>query len=430
MNKPTTQPYSLLPQSLELLEIVFDTIPMGIVVYSEDGITRTHVNQSFCDFIGYSRQEILTETYGKLTVEDDLDESLDSRQKLRSGEVDHYVLKKRYRHKKGHIVWGEVESTVLRDTDGGTLNYVSFVRDITEDKEHQEALQASEKRFKTLIDNSNQGIMLHRDSKALYANNAFVELYGYDSEQEILDLDSTRELIATETADPAHYTIFDGDEEESNIEYIGVKKDGTRFWVQRRSFLIDWEGKPTVCTARIDISERKKAEEALVELASTDSLTGAENRRGFFDKGENELRRATRYNRPISILAMDLDHFKKVNDTHGHAVGDQILRLFADVCRKVFREQDLLGRMGGEEFAVLLPEDNLAAAHTAAERLRVACEGIRLNMGKDELRITVSIGVIECGMIPENLEQALDRADKALYEAKKAGRNRVVVQKG
>jgi diguanylate cyclase len=430
MNKPTSQPYSLLPQSLGLLESVFDTVPMGIVVYSEDGNVRTHINQAFCKFVGYSRQEILAETYGKLTLDDDLDESLESRRKLRSGEVDRYVLEKRYRHKNGHIVWGAVESSVLRDTDGGALNYVSFVRDITGDKEHQEALQASEKRFKTLIDNSNQGIMLHRDFKALYANKAFVELYGYGSEQEILDLESTGELIAPETADPAHNTIFDGDEEESNIEYICVKKDGTRFWVQRRSFLIDWEGQPTVCTARVDISERKKAEQVLVELASTDSLTGADNRRGFAEKGENELRRAKRYNRPVSILAMDLDNFKMINDAHGHAVGDQILKKFADVCRSVFREQDILGRLGGEEFAVLLPEDDLAAAHTAAERLRKACEGIRLNVGKDELGITVSIGVIECGVIPEDLEQALDRADKVLYEAKEAGRNRVVVQKG
>ena len=430
MNKPTTQPYSLLPQSLELLESVFDTVPLGIVVYSEDGNIRTHVNQSFCDFVGYSRQEVLNETYGILTVDDDLDESLESRRKLRSGEIDRYVLEKRYRHKKGHIVWGEVESLVLRDANGDVLNYISFVHDITEDKENQEALQASEKRFKTLIDNSNQGIMLHRDFKALYANKAFVELYGYDSEQEILDLDSTRELIAPETADPAHHTIFEGDEEESNIEYICVKKDGTRFWVQRRSFVIDWEGQPTVCTARIDISERKKAEEALVELASTDSLTGADNRRGFFEKGENELRRAKRYNRPVSILAMDLDHFKKINDAHGHALGDRVLKTFADVCRSVFREQDILGRMGGEEFAVLLPEDDLAAAHTAAERLRQACEDIRLKVGKDELGITVSIGVIECGVIPEDLGQALNRADKILCQAKEAGRNCVVVQKG
>ena len=276
MNKPTTQPYSLLPQSLELLESVFDTVPLGIVVYSEDGNIRTHVNQSFCDFVGYSRQEVLNETYGILTVDDDLDESLESRRKLRSGEIDRYVLEKRYRHKKGHIVWGEVESLVLRDANGDVLNYISFVHDITEDKENQEALQASEKRFKTLIDNSNQGIMLHRDFKALYANKAFVELYGYDSEQEILDLDSTRELIAPETADPAHHTIFEGDEEESNIEYICVKKDGTRFWVQRRSFVIDWEGQPTVCTARIDISERKKAEEALVEFQEGLDFTSGE----------------------------------------------------------------------------------------------------------------------------------------------------------
>lgn len=127
---------------------------------------------------------------------------------------------------------------------------------------------------------------------------------------------------------------------------------------------------------------------------------------------------------------MDLDHFKKINDDHGHAVGDRVLKIFVDVCRSVLREQDVLGRLSGEEFAVLLPENNLKSSHTAAERLNKACEEIRLKVAKKELSITDSIGVIECGVIPEDLEQALARADKVLYEAKEAGRNCVVVQAG
>jgi PAS domain S-box-containing protein len=101
--------------------------------------------------------------------------------------------------------------------------------------------------------------MLHRDYKVLYANKAFVDLYGYDSEQEILDIKSTQNLIAPETWDPSvHHPIYNGDDEQSDMELICVKKDGTLFLVHRRSFLIDWEGQPIICTARIDISERKR----------------------------------------------------------------------------------------------------------------------------------------------------------------------------
>ena len=418
-----------IPQNFELLKKVLDAVPMGVVVNDKNGKVRLHVNPEFCHFVGYTREEILASEYGIFTVKEDLPNTILFRDRLRSGELDHCFHEKRYIHKNGNIVWGEVKSHVLRDENGQILNHVSYIRDITEDKEKQDALEASENRFKALIDNSTQGIMLHRNHKALYANPAFVALYGYDNEQDILEIESTNDLIAPEVWDPdLHDTIFAGKEPTSNVEYVGVKKDGTRFWVQRRSFLIDWEGQPTVCTARIDITQRKKDEQALLELASTDPLTGADNRRSFFEKGNAELRRAKRYNRLVAILAMDLDHFKQINDEHGHAVGDKVLKKFVEVCKGVLLEQDILGRVGGEEFTIILPEDDLAAGKHVAERLRHACEDISVKANEEILQITVSIGVIECGKSEETLEEALERADKLLYQAKKAGRNRILLQ--
>lgn len=172
----------------------------------------------------------------------------------------------------------------------------------------------------------------------------------------------------------------------------------------------------------------RKSEKRLKQLAATDPLTGANNRRSFLDKGEKELRRSHRYNRPFSVLMMDIDHFKRINDTEGHAIGDEVLKQLVSKCLETLREQDIFGRLGGEEFAVVLPEVNLAAAMEAAERLRQALEDMEVETSKGTLKFTVSIGISEYRSQKEPLKAALDRADKALYAAKKAGRNRVIAE--
>jgi diguanylate cyclase (GGDEF)-like protein len=159
-------------------------------------------------------------------------------------------------------------------------------------------------------------------------------------------------------------------------------------------------------------------------LATTDFLTGLANRRAFFEQAESARLLATRLHKPIALMMLDIDHFKQLNDRFGHATGDEALVLFADTARQALREHDIMGRLGGEEFALLLPGTDLEGALQAAERLRIAVNRAPLiNSGRDYM-MTVSIGVvlIEPG---EALTAALARADHALYVAKSAGRNRV-----
>jgi diguanylate cyclase (GGDEF)-like protein/PAS domain S-box-containing protein len=162
--------------------------------------------------------------------------------------------------------------------------------------------------------------------------------------------------------------------------------------------------------------------------AITDSLTGIYNRRGLFEIGEFEFLRARRINRPFSALMLDIDHFKRVNDRYGHATGDQALRQLAERCISSSRTVDLVGRYGGEEFVVLLPETPLESARIVAERLRqnVTREPIATDSGP--LRITVSIGVAEAIDL-DTLNTLIERADSALYDAKEAGRNCVKTSK-
>ncbi|MFQ5596235.1 MAG: diguanylate cyclase, partial [Anaerolineae bacterium] len=161
------------------------------------------------------------------------------------------------------------------------------------------------------------------------------------------------------------------------------------------------------------------------KLAITDSLTGLYNRRGLFEFGRREVERARRFGRPLAAIMFDLDHFKRVNDTYGHATGDQVLAGLAARCRQALREVDLLGRYGGEEFAVLLPEIELADAGQVAERLRQSTAQAPFATDQGLMEITISLGVAPLDDECADLEALLQRADQALYAAKEAGRNKV-----
>lgn len=168
----------------------------------------------------------------------------------------------------------------------------------------------------------------------------------------------------------------------------------------------------------------RKATRDLYRLATTDELTSVANRRHFLLRLVDEVARATRYPQPTSLALLDLDHFKKINDTHGHAAGDAVLQLAAKVCRDVLRDVDSIGRIGGEEFAVLMPGTDVAGALIVCERLRVAVEEAEVHTPTGVIRPSVSIGVIERGA-DEDSALMLLRADNALYRAKENGRNRV-----
>lgn len=176
-----------------------------------------------------------------------------------------------------------------------------------------------------------------------------------------------------------------------------------------------------------EIVERERLAGELQRLATIDELTGLNGRRHFIDLAERELARRRRTGRPTIALMLDLDHFKKVNDTHGHAVGDLVLRELGTVLREGLRELDVAGRMGGEEFAVLLSETTLDQGLEVAERLRSAMEARRPSQpGGPTVTCTVSIGVA-LQTPDESLDDLLNRADGALYAAKRAGRNRVAI---
>lgn len=175
-----------------------------------------------------------------------------------------------------------------------------------------------------------------------------------------------------------------------------------------------------------DITERKQLEWRLKQQANTDFLTGCASRRYFLERAEHEMMRHRRYGGELSLLMLDLDHFKTINDRYGHHTGDLTLKTLVEVCRDLLRKVDLIGRLGGEEFAILLPETGIQRALEAAQRLCQAVAATEVALPEQEtLKFTTSIGVASVEDGDADLETLIKRADKALYEAKHQGRNRV-----
>ncbi len=171
----------------------------------------------------------------------------------------------------------------------------------------------------------------------------------------------------------------------------------------------------------------KSAQVELERMAKIDFLTGIANNRFFSEAGAAEIQRAHRYNRPLAVLMVDLDHFKKINDTYGHAIGDKALVELAAICKNLLRDVDIFGRLGGEEFAILLPETDIAGGGIIAERLLSAIAKTSIEADNKILHLTVSIGVSELLPDEDQLQTLLKRADDAMYEAKRKGRNQVII---
>ncbi|MCU7905245.1 MAG: sensor domain-containing diguanylate cyclase [Candidatus Thiodiazotropha sp. (ex Epidulcina cf. delphinae)] len=176
--------------------------------------------------------------------------------------------------------------------------------------------------------------------------------------------------------------------------------------------------------------QKKLAFQRLQQYATTDDLTRLANRRELHKIGTREFLRALRFGRSLSVMMLDLDHFKKVNDSFDHTIGDEVLRHISDICRGSIRGQDLLARFGGEEFVILLPETDVGGARQLAERVCRSIEALPYESGVGKIPITISIGVSELETGDCDYQEILLRADKALYEAKRQGRNRVIMMSG
>lgn len=214
---------------------------------------------------------------------------------------------------------------------------------------------------------------------------------------------------------------------QRNRQIYGRRKDGNEFVASAQIMRVGDAGHRYYAAILRDVSESKKTEEELLRLAATDPLTGALNRREFTLLADREALRSNRYHHALSLLMMDLDQFKRLNDTYGHAAGDKVLQRFTTLCTNTLRNVDIFGRWGGEEFVALLPETDIEGAAVIGERLRKLVAESVLTYHDHKINFTVSVGIAQYKDGETSLDGPLGRADSAIYDAKKAGRNRISV---
>jgi diguanylate cyclase (GGDEF)-like protein/PAS domain S-box-containing protein len=263
----------------------------------------------------------------------------------------------------------------------------------------------------------------------VYVNPAFTALTGYDADEVI---GRSSRLLHGPNTDPQTVAAVRAAMEAQRpirVELLNYNRDGEEFWIDTNIVpLRDAHGRVThFATIGRDLSATKQLQQELQLMASTDPLTGLLNRRRFLEQAETEFLRSQRYRHELAVLMLDIDHFKVINDTHGHFVGDQVLIALSRTSENLLRDIDLMGRWGGEEFVFLMPETPLAGAAILAERLREELARLAVDTAAGTVRFTVSAGVVARSECDTGITDIMQRADSALYAAKHDGRNRIQV---
>jgi diguanylate cyclase (GGDEF)-like protein/PAS domain S-box-containing protein len=288
--------------------------------------------------------------------------------------------------------------------------------------------------FEGIVNKANDIIMVMAveddgsGARIVYVNEAFTQLTGYAAE-DVLGR-SPRILQAPETCQDTIQDISAALHSGGSIRrrLLNQAKNGAKHWLEVSIVPLPFgDGRFTHYAAiERDVTAETEREQALEVLATTDSLTRLANRRRFVEVMEREFGRARRTGKPLSLVAFDLDHFKRVNDTWGHDVGDSVLVAFANLVRDAVRAYDCVARIGGEEFSVMLPDTDQADALQIAQRI---CDLVALRplvmVGDRAIEITCSGGLTALAPRDETASSLMLRADRALYLAKSSGRNRV-----
>jgi diguanylate cyclase (GGDEF)-like protein/PAS domain S-box-containing protein len=413
-----------LKEQLQLAALTYQTSSESMMVTGPDNRIIA-VNPAFTRVTGYTEQEVIGQN-PRILQSGRQDAAFYKAMWNTLVRTGHWQGEIWNRRKNGEIFPEWLTIDTIRNADGSVHRNVALFYDITEKKSTEARLQ-QEKQFSDDIINTLPEIfyMLDEEGKYVRVNQRFLETTGY-SMQELSGMSMVSLFDAHEGNLFAEQirNCFDGGPLNADAQIL--TRSGRRIPYHFSGHQTRIDGRPYLIGLGTDTSERKAHEEALVLQANTDSLTGLATRRHFLERVSQELGRAQRYGGPTSMILLDLDEFKAINDNNGHQVGDEVLKALGDICRSTLRSVDVAGRLGGEEFAILLPETNGSQAMEVAERLRknIAETVVYVKNGKP-VQFTASMGVETLCDATLDIDRLLSNADLALYNAKRSGRNKV-----
>lgn len=387
----------------------------------------TYVNQRLADMFCYSVEELIDRRFIDLVVEEDKPMVSERHRARIAGEKVPELYDVRIATGRGTMICCSLSVGLSKNQAGHTVA-VGTLRDVTQQKAALAELEASKEELKSIFDHlpdifyrTNMQGILTKMSPACY------DILGYRQE-EMLDTALSSYYKTPEERQKIVQAIIAGGGKATRVEAALKHKNGSTIWISTSAFVrLGPDGQPIFIEGMArDVSEHKRMENQLIALSRTDGLTGAYNRGYFMEKSEEVINMMRRYQRPASMMIADLDHFKTINDNYGHHSGDLALKIFTEVCRQEIRESDILGRLGGEEFGLMLPETTIQHAQVLAERIRKATATIKIPVDDRMTGITVSIGLVELSPEDASISAVLRRADLAMYQAKARGRNQVV----
>lgn len=408
------------------MKLLIDALP-GMVGYWTNELRCGFANKKYLEWFGRGHEEMKGVRIQEMLGDELFKKNEPFIQGALRGEEQHF--ERTFIKADGSIghTWVHYMPDVVGDRVRG---FFVLAADITELKNTERALSENRRFLSDLIENSG-ALIFAKDQKGRYqlVNRKFEESIGMDRDSVLGKTDAVlypeADAVLFRQHDLAVMASGKTIEMEEDLQCSSGKRSFLSIKFPLRNDAGEISG---VCGMATDITDRKKIQQEIEKMAQTDMLTNLPNRRHFMNLAELEVSRTIRYGGQLSVLMMDIDHFKSINDTHGHKAGDDVLRKIGSLCQVALRDVDVVGRIGGEEFAVLLPQTGRDSAVMVAERLCKTISDAEMTLGDGgELHITVSIGVAVMVADAANLDTLLTQADGLLYEAKRSGRNRVCV---
>lgn len=430
-SKPTPERRNKPRRSGDVFQPNFKDMVQGAVqgILVHRNFKPLYANKSFAQLFGYRAAKNIMDLpiIRPLYPEEDWPMIEDEHNNFIHGEENGSIGRMLGVNKKGEEIWISATKRLI-DWDGEPAVQISAF-DISKQVEMEQIMMDNEQRLRAVLEILPVPVYIARrgDGKILYVNRKTCLLLEQSTGP--LLRSTSQEYFADQEDHVRINQMVDTVPDVREIEIRMKSAQGREFIAELAAITMSYGGEPAMLVSMNDISQRKKLEEELFHQANTDALTGISNRRYFMFQAEQETRRALRFSRTLSVIMMDLDHFKNINDTYGHAAGDSVLETIVRASLESLRESDIMGRLGGEEFAILLPETTLADAKDVAGRLLKDIAKKAAPTPKGAVHCTASLGVAQMKKKDSDVDVLLARADEALFRAKDGGRNRVEVAK-